>query len=145
MKSRSWIVVLSLVAASPLLAAHIPYYRMDSLILLSDAVVFCDELAIQHSETKHPNWTEEKTSVQCKVIRVFKGEIHQSEILSIEYDMVFRRQLWSDYGQLALKGTLNNHFLGRATELKAIKGMAQTGYRDFSGIQLCDLFGRIWC
>ena len=102
-----WITFLSLVVASPVAAAWIPYYRMDSLILLSDAVVYCEELAIQRSEIKHPQWTEEKTSVRCKVLKVFKGEIRQNEIINVEYDAIFRRQRNSDNGQFTLDSTGN--------------------------------------
>jgi hypothetical protein len=79
--------------ASSVSAALIPYYRMNSFILLSDAVIYCEELDIQYREIQHQNWTEESTVVKCRVIKTFKGEFIEGTVVDVDYQSCFRRHL----------------------------------------------------
>ncbi|CAN5583343.1 hypothetical protein BH09VER1_BH09VER1_40230 [soil metagenome] len=72
-------------------AALIPYYRMDSLVLLSDAIVLCEEEDVQSKVVEHEKWTETKTLVTCRVVRSFKGDLKAGSEFPLEYDSLFRR------------------------------------------------------
>jgi hypothetical protein len=74
-------------------AALIPYYRMDSLALLSDSIVLCEEQDVQFKTIQHKRWSEVKTTVRCKVILAFKGDLKTESEFAIEYDSLFRRHL----------------------------------------------------
>lgn len=85
-----WLIVL------PLQADLMPYYRMDSFIFLSDAVIYCDELDVQEISTQHVNWSEHRTIVRCRVLRTIKGDIAKGMVIVIDYGPWFRRQFGSD-------------------------------------------------
>ncbi len=105
MRAFPWLAMILLVEASPVVAALISHYRMDSFILLSDAVIYCEELDIQHREIQHQKWTEVRTFVKCRAIRTFKGEIMEGTILTVDYPSIFRRHLRFEGAQYAKDST----------------------------------------
>ena len=83
-------------------AALIPYYRMDSLCLLSDAVVLCEEQSVVARPVKHKNWRETLTSVRCRVAQTFKGALAPGSEFEVEYDSLYSRVLPGDEGGTSL-------------------------------------------
>lgn len=78
----------------------IPYFRMDSLFLLSDVVIYCDELELQSKEIPHESttpegdkrdWTETRTITKCRVRQAFNGTLAAGAELTVEYGSLFRR------------------------------------------------------
>ena len=83
-------------------AALIPYYRMDSLALLSDAVVLCEEQSVSTRLVQPAGWRETFTRVRCRVVQTFKGEPAPGAEFEIEYDSVYSRVLPGDEGGIYL-------------------------------------------
>ena len=60
-------------------------------------VVLCEEQNVELKKIEHhppessQAWTETRTEVSCKVLRVFKGDLQPGVILHVDYDMVFYR------------------------------------------------------
>ena len=94
MNIRLIYVTILLMAMSETRAALIPHYRMDSFALLSDIIVLCEELDIQPKTVKHVGWTEVKTVVRCRPLRVFKGVLDINSEFTIEYDSIFVRRIY---------------------------------------------------
>ena len=65
-----------LLASSSMRAALIPYYRMDSLVLLADTVVLCEEQAIVTPPARHGKESEDATRVRCKGRADVPGRAH---------------------------------------------------------------------
>ena len=79
-------------------AKLLPSYRMDSLVLLSDTVVFCEEEDVRFNKIQHGAWTEERTITKCKVIQTFKGDLKTNVEFMVEYDSIFKRYLANQGG-----------------------------------------------
>lgn len=89
------LLLLALPAAR---AALIPYYRMDSLGLLSDAVVLCEEQNVRPKRVRHEGWQEVVTGVRCRVLQTFKGDLAPGSEFELEYGPVYVRALPGDEG-----------------------------------------------
>ena len=87
-----------LLASSSVRAALIPYYRMDSLALLADTVVLCEEQAVMSPPARHGKESEGATWVRCKVVQTFRGVLTPGAEFEIEYDALFSRVLPGDEG-----------------------------------------------
>ena len=94
-----WLLLLS---ASLARAKLIPYYRMDSLALLSDAVVLCEEQSVSTRSVQHEGWRETVTCVRCRVSETFKGEPASGAELEVEYEAGYSRVLPGDEGGIYL-------------------------------------------
>ena len=79
-------------------AALIPYYRMDSLVLLADTVVLCEEQAIVTPPARHGKESEDATRVRCKVVQTFRGVLTPGAEFEVEYAALFSRVLPGDEG-----------------------------------------------
>ncbi len=89
----------SLLLLSPTVQAKlIPYYRMDSLVFLSDAVVLCEEQSVSARPIQHEGWRETVTRVRCRVLQTFKGELIQGSEFEVEYGSLYSRVLPGDEG-----------------------------------------------
>ena len=97
-------VFLLLVSAISAEAKTIPAFRMDSLFLQSQVVVYCEETDVQTKEIEHGNspnspdavsWKEVVTLTKCKVLQTFKGDLKPGTELEIDYSGLFRRYLYS--------------------------------------------------
>ena len=79
-------------------AKSIPYYRMDSLVFLSDAVVLCEEQSVATWSIQHEGWRETSTRVRCRVLQPFKGELVPGSEFEIRYGSLYSRVLPGDEG-----------------------------------------------
>ena len=79
-------------------AKQIPYYRMDSLAFLSDAVVLCEEQSVSTRSVQHEGWRETDTRVRCRVAQTFKGDLPPGAEFEVEYDALYSRVLPGDEG-----------------------------------------------
>ena len=101
MKTMLSIVLLLLVCTRIAQAKLINSYRMDSLVLLSDVIVYGDEEDVIRKEIPHEitdsrglvKWTDTITITRCKVLRTFKGDLAPGAEIMIEYGDIFRRYL----------------------------------------------------
>lgn len=91
---RFWLVAVAglWISLAGARAWLIPYYRMDSLVLLSDVIVLGDEEEIWRDRIEHETWNEEKTTVRCKADRVFKGDWKVGSEFTITYGSLFSRK-----------------------------------------------------
>ncbi len=87
-----------LLATSSLQAALIPYYRLDSLALLADTVVLCEEQAVIPPPAQPTKESQGATRVRCKVTRTFRGVLTPGAEFEIEYDALYSRVLPGDEG-----------------------------------------------
>ena len=76
---------LLLLTAPTAEAKLIPYYRMDSLVCLSDAVVLCEEQSVATRSVQHAGWRETITRVRCRVAQTFKGDLTPGAEFEVEY------------------------------------------------------------
>lgn len=94
-----WLRLLCLCAALMLTtpasvqAALIPYYRMDSLALLSEAVVLCEEQSVMTRPVGQASWHMTATRVRCRVVQAFKGGLAPGAEFEVEYDPLYSRVL----------------------------------------------------
>ncbi len=79
-------------------AALIPYYRMDSLALLSEAVVLCEEQSVTARPVGQASWHLTATRVRCRVVEAFKGGLAPGAEVEVEYDPLYDRVLPGDEG-----------------------------------------------
>lgn len=79
-------------------AKLIPYYRMDSLAFLSDAVVLCEEESVSTRTIQHERWQETVTRVRCRVAQTLKGDLAAGAEFEIEYGSLYSRVLPGDEG-----------------------------------------------
>ena len=79
-------------------AKLIPYYRMDSLAFLSEAVVLCEEQNVSARSVQHEGWRETVTRVRCRVLQTFKGELAPGAEFEVEYGSLYSRVLPGDEG-----------------------------------------------
>lgn len=79
-------------------AKLIPYYRMDSLAFLSDAVVLCEEQSILIRSVGHEGWHETVTRVRCRALQTFKGDLVSGTEFEVEYGPLYSRALPGDEG-----------------------------------------------
>ncbi len=99
MFTRLLCLYASLLLFAPLArAALIPYYRMDSLAILSDAVVLCEEQSVTTRSIQHEGWRETIIHVRCKVEQTFKGDLAPGAEFAVEYDSLYSRVLPGDEG-----------------------------------------------
>ena len=89
---------LLLLTPLPAQAKLIPYYRMDSLAFLSDAVVLCEEQSISTRLIQHEGWQETVAHVRCRVAQAFKGDLVPGSEYEIEYGSLYSRVLPGDEG-----------------------------------------------
>ena len=90
---------VSLLLFSPAAQAKlIPYYRMDSLAFLSDAVVLCEEQSVATRSIQHEGWRETITRVRCRVTQTFKGDLAMGSEFEVEYNSLYSRMLSGDEG-----------------------------------------------
>ena len=95
----------SLLLFSPSARAKlIPYYRMDSLVLLSDVVVLCEERDIATRSIQHDGWRETITHVRCRVAQTFKGDLVLGAEFEVEYESLYSRVLPGNEGGTYLDG-----------------------------------------
>ena len=88
-------------------AKLIPSYRMESLILLSDVVVYCEEEDVKTKDVPHEyhgfegsnKMMDTITITRCKVLQVFKGDLAPGAEITIQYGGLFCRYLFNN-GQL---------------------------------------------
>ena len=85
--------VLLLTIPSSVQAALIPYYRMDSLALLSEAIVLCDEQSVTTRPVGKARWHLGATRVRCRVVQAFKGGLASGAEVEVEYDPIYDRAL----------------------------------------------------
>ena len=94
-----WLRLLCLCAAllltSPasVQARPIPYYRMDSLVILSDTVVLCEEQSVTTRPVGQASWHLTATRVRGRVVQAFKGELAPGAEFEVEYDPLYDRVL----------------------------------------------------
>ena len=79
-------------------ARLIPYYRMDSLALLSEAVVLCEERSVTPRPIGQAGWHLTAMRVRCRVEEVFKGGLTPGAEVDVEYDPIYARVLPGDEG-----------------------------------------------
>ena len=90
---------LLLLLTSPSAQAKlIPYYRMDSLAFLSDAVVLCEEQNVATRTNLHEGWQEVVTRVRCRVLQTFKGDLVPGAEFEVAYGPLYSRVLPGDEG-----------------------------------------------
>ncbi len=89
---------LLLLTSLPAQAKLIPYYRMDSLAFLSDAVVLCEEQSLATRSIQHEGWQETVAHVRCRVTQTFKGDLAAGAEFEIEYGSLYSRVLPGDEG-----------------------------------------------
>ena len=90
--------LLMLLTAPTAQAKPIPYYRMDSLIFLSDAVVLCEEQSVATQSIQHEGWRETSTRVHCRVLQPFKGELVPGSEFEVGHRSLYSRVLPGDEG-----------------------------------------------
>jgi len=79
-------------------------HRMDWYTATAQDVVLCEEEKVEIKKIAHhppessQDWTEIRTEVTCKVVRVFKGDLQPGAILHVDYEMVFYRVLLGGAG-----------------------------------------------
>ena len=83
-------------------AALIPYYRMDSLVFLSEAVVLCDEQSVTTRPVGQAGWHLTATRVRCRVAQAFKGGLAPGVEVEVEYDPLYARVLPGGEGAIYL-------------------------------------------
>ncbi len=101
MKTMLGVVLLFLVCTRTGQAKLINTYRMDSLVSVSDVIVYCDEEDVKRKEIPHEitdsrglvKWTDTITITRCKVLQSFKGDLAPGAEITIEYGDIFRRYL----------------------------------------------------
>lgn len=94
---------LLLLLTSPSARAKlIPYYRMDSLAFLSDAVVLCEEQSVTIRAVGHDGWHETVTRIRCHGLQTFKGELVAGAEFEVEYGSLYSRVLPGDEGGIFL-------------------------------------------
>ena len=74
-------------------AKLIPYYRMDSLGFLADAVMLCEEQNVSTRSVPHAGWRETVIRVRCRVLETFKGEPAPGAEYEVEYGPLYDRVL----------------------------------------------------
>ena len=74
-------------------ARSIPYYRMDSLALLSEAIVLCREQSVTTQPVGQVRWHLTATRVRCRVVQAFKGGLAPGAEVEVEYDPLYDRAL----------------------------------------------------
>src|ERR1700722_10496861 len=95
MKTGFLAFVLLLAAALGSEAALIRPQQMDWYTARSQDVVLCEEQKVEirkiahHPPESSQDWTEIRTLVTCKVVRVFKGGLQPGAIVTADYDMIF--------------------------------------------------------
>ena len=78
-------------------AALIRPHQMDWYNAESQDVVLCEEQNVEVKKIAHhppessQDWTEIRTEVTCKVVRVFKGGLQPGAIVHADYEMTFYR------------------------------------------------------
>jgi hypothetical protein len=107
MKTRLSSILLLLLCAMPSQALDIPSYHMDTLVLLSDVVVYCEEKEVQ---APPPSKTG-PTHCKCKVLQTFKGDIAPGSDLTVVYDFTFERMA---FGSAYNRATPHNFPPGKA-------------------------------
>ena len=71
---------------------------MDSLALLADTVVLCEEQSVVPPSARHGKESEGATRVRCKVVQTFRGVLMPGAEFEIEYDALYSRVLPGDEG-----------------------------------------------
>ncbi len=85
-------------------AALIRPENMDWYTAASRDVVLCEEQTVEikkiahHPPESNSDWTEIRTLVTCKVVRVFKGDLKPGAILQADYEMTFYRVMFGGEG-----------------------------------------------
>ena len=88
-----WLLVTALVCDAALIRPR----KMDWYTAAAQDVVLCEEQSVEIKKIAHhppessQDWTEIRTLVTCKVVRVFKGDLQPGAILHVDYDMIFYR------------------------------------------------------
>ena len=96
---RLFCLCVSLLLFSPAAQAKlIPYYRMDSLAFLTDAIVLCEEQSVAAQSIQHEGWRETVTRVRCRVTQTFKGDLAMGSEFEVEYNSLYSRVLPGDEG-----------------------------------------------
>ncbi|MGB8354666.1 MAG: tetratricopeptide repeat protein [Chthoniobacteraceae bacterium] len=95
--TRLFAAFLLLASTSFVTARIIPCYPMDSLTFLSDIVVYCQEESVKTVSIKHANYTENYTSVKCRVLRAFKGDFKPGSEITVNYNDLFGRNPSAGY------------------------------------------------
>ena len=93
MKIQILCIALSFGSVFPAYTQPSLYYRMDSLSLLSDHVVLCEEIDIQFTERQNTSPFPANAAVQCKVLQTFKGALKPDTEFRAEYDGSWARTL----------------------------------------------------
>ena len=89
-------------------AALILPHKMDYYNARSQDVVLCEEQNVEiktiphHPPESSQDWTEIRTEVTCKVVRVFKGGLQPGAIVHVDYDMIFDRVFLGGQGYTEL-------------------------------------------
>ncbi len=113
MKNRFLALLMLLVCAVTGRAKLIPSYRMESLILLSDVVVYCEEEDVKTKDVPHEitdsrgliKWTDTITITRCKVLQSFKGDLAPGAEITIQYGGLFCRYLFNNGPYTVLNAT----------------------------------------
>lgn len=95
--ARLFTVSLLFASTAFVKAMMIPSYRMDSLTLLSDVVVYCKEESVKTISVTQDNYTEKYTSVKCRVLRTFKGDFKPGSEITVNYNVLFGRNPSAGY------------------------------------------------
>lgn len=92
MKRLFHIIFLSVFFLPSAHAILIEHYKMDSFAYLSDAVILCEEVKIEFHETKYPSgFVSISSTVTCKVIETYKGNIERGESIALDFHSGFQR------------------------------------------------------
>ncbi len=74
-------------------ARLIPFYRMESLAFLSEAVVLCEEQSVTTRPVGQASWHLTANRVRCRAEQAFKGELAPGAEFEVEYDPLYVRVL----------------------------------------------------
>lgn len=105
MKNLFSCISLSFLCVLSAQAKLIPHYGMDSLVVMSDIVVYCGEMDNQYKEDTFTNtteirntikWTETRAITKCKVLQSFKGDLAPGSEVTVNYNSIFKRYLSSN-------------------------------------------------
>ena len=93
MKTQIFCIALFLGAVFPAHTQPSLYYRMDSLSLLSDHIVLCEETDVRFTAGQNKSPFPTNAVVRCKVVQTFKGALKPDTELHAEYDASWARTL----------------------------------------------------
>jgi tetratricopeptide (TPR) repeat protein len=90
-------IFLLLASTTFVKAMMIPSYRMDSLTLLSDVVVYCKEESVKTISVKNDDYTGKYASFKCRVLQTFKGDLKPGSEITVNYGEFFSRSPLAGY------------------------------------------------